>query len=66
MHRMPGGVLIRICRYCRTPAVVPGPRNEKRVGVCGRDVCRLAGLLDLAAADMLNDEEWTELERRLV
>ena len=58
--------MIKICRYCRMPQILMGPRNEKRLGICGRDACRQAGLLELAAQDMLTDQEWTELERRLV
>lgn len=54
---------VKVCRYCRTPAVVPGPRNEKRAGCCAR--CRWRGLLDLAAEDMLSREESDELQAEL-
>ena len=57
--------MIKVCRYCRTPAVVAGARNAKVVGVCGRDACRTSGLIELAEQNMLTDQEWTELERRL-
>lgn len=58
--------MIRVCRYCRAASVVPGPRNAKAVGVCAADACRLSALLLLAEADMLDDAEWAELERRLL
>lgn len=57
---------IKVCRYCRAAAVVAGPRNVKTFGVCGADGCRTAGLIELAQADMLTADEWTELERRLI
>lgn len=53
--------MIEVCRYCRTTRVVPGPRNEKRWGLCRGAACRLAGLQALAAEDLLTREEADEL-----
>lgn len=57
--------MIEICCICRTPKVVPGPRNKQKKGFCGSTPCTIEGLLRLAAEDMLTREEADDLNRLL-
>lgn len=54
---------LKLCKYCRMPTIVPGPRNQKIEGCCSK--CRWKGLRDLAELDMLSREEAEELNALL-
>ncbi len=49
--------MIEVCRYCRTPKLVLGPRNLRRRGFCGGPACTARGLLELASDDLISREE---------